>query len=111
MKHMSFSATVPQMRARTKSVTRRLGWETLESGEVVMAVVKGQGLKKGEKVEKIHAIEITRVTFERLNTITRGEVAREGFPEMGVSGFIKKFCEMNSCADNALVTRIAFKHL
>ena len=44
MRNMSFSATVQQVRDRTKTVTRRVGWKTLQPGEVLRAVEKGQGL-------------------------------------------------------------------
>ena len=40
---MSFSMTTPQVRARTKTVTRRLGWRFLKPGVVLWAVEKAQG--------------------------------------------------------------------
>ncbi len=49
---MSFRLTAEQMRARTKTVTRRLGWSSLKPGDIVQPVEKAQGLRKGEKVVK-----------------------------------------------------------
>ena len=67
MRNMSFSATTEQIRNGTKTVTRRLGWTFLKPGDVVMACVKCQGLKKGEKVEKIRPIRIVSVRKEPLS--------------------------------------------
>jgi len=50
---MSFSVTTEQIRARIKTVTRRMGWTFLRPGEQIQVVVKCCGLKKGEKVEPI----------------------------------------------------------
>lgn len=55
MRHMSFALTTEQVRARTKTVTRRVRWLFAKPGDIVQPVVKGQGLKKGETVEKIGA--------------------------------------------------------
>ena len=41
--------TKEQILARTKTVTRRLGWWFLKPGDVVWACEKCMGLKKGEK--------------------------------------------------------------
>lgn len=70
MRNMSFSITTKQMYAGTKDVTRRLGWWNLKVGDVVMAVEKGMGLKKGEKVKRIYPIEIVSVSREPLQYIT-----------------------------------------
>ena len=48
---MSFALTTEQVRNRTKTVTRRLGWATAKAGDIVQPIVKGQGLKKGERVD------------------------------------------------------------
>lgn len=70
MRNMSFSLTTPQMRDRTKTLTRRLGWYSLKPGDRVQAVVKGMGLKKGEKVERLCVIEVVsvhRIEFKYVN--------------------------------------------
>lgn len=117
MRNMSFSLTTAQMRDRTKTVTRRLGWKNLKPGDKVMAVVKGMGLKKGEKVECIHPIRIISVTREPLCTMKhndiygRQDVVKEGFPEYSPAQFVAMFCMHNGCLSTSLVTRIEFEHL
>ena len=111
MRQMSFYYTQPQFLARTKTVTRRLGWTFLKRGDRVMGVVKGQGLRKGGQVETLGIIQIIAVRRERLNAITSEEVACEGFPEMTRQHFIDHFCEINRpCAPDWLVTRIEFAY-
>lgn len=50
MRNMSFMLTTAQIRDRSKTVTRRLGWWNLRVGDVVMACEKCQGLGKGGKI-------------------------------------------------------------
>lgn len=109
--NMSFALTIPQFVARQKTVTRRLGWKRLRKGQKVMACKKCMGLKKGETLERLHLIEILRVTRERLDQITQPDVIREGFPGMSPKDFIAMFCEHNGCRPDTVVTRIEFKHL
>jgi len=117
MRNMAFSLTTPQMRARTKKVTRRLGWEFLNPGDVVMAIVKGQGLGKGGKVERIHPIRVKDVRREQIDQMLADvpygivEVAREGFPDMTPEQFVAMFCKHNRCLPETVITRIEFEHL
>lgn len=69
MKNISFTLTTPQVIARTKDVTRRLGWRALRIGEQLCAVEKGRGLKSGEKIVRLAIIEVVRVSFEALDAI------------------------------------------
>ncbi len=108
---MSFAATKPQFLDYSKDVTRRGGWEFLKPGQIVMAIEKGQGLKKGEKQKTLGAIEILEVTRERLNWITQAEVEREGFPNWGRREFIEMYCRMNRVKPTTVVTRIRFRRL
>lgn len=117
MRNISFSLTAEQIRNRTKTVTRRLGWEDLKPGTFLQPVVKGQGLKKGEHVETIGGpIEIVDVRRERLSRLlvtdvyTRAEVVAEGFPELSEEQFVRMFCEHNDCRPGTWVTRIAFTY-
>ena len=64
MRNMSFMLTTAQIRAGTKTVTRRLGWKFLKPGDRLMACVKCQGLGKGGKIEKIREIEVVSVRQE-----------------------------------------------
>ena len=57
MRLMSFSETTDQIRARTKTVTRRDGWDNLRPGERLWAVEKAMGLRKGQKVLGMTIVE------------------------------------------------------
>ncbi len=110
MRNMSFSATTQQMRNRTKTVTRRMGWRSLSPGELLCAVEKGQGLKKGEKVRRIGVIQVTALGRERLDSITYEGVGREGYPGKSPAWFVQKFCAMNGCKPDDRVTVVQFAH-
>ncbi|KKN77646.1 hypothetical protein LCGC14_0357710 [marine sediment metagenome] len=86
MRNMSFSKTTGQARDRSKIVTRRWGWWFLKPGDKVQQVEKCMGLKLGEKVKKIHVIEITSVGEEPLGDITDDECVREGLELLTVTG-------------------------
>ncbi|WP_029190873.1 hypothetical protein [Verrucomicrobium spinosum] len=114
MNRMSFALTTPQFRARTKDVTRRLGWLTLKAGDIVMAIEKGMGLKKGEKHVQLGRIQIVSVIREPLDKLrTRpNETAREGFPDMTPDEFIAFFCKTHKgCRPQTTITRIEFEYL
>lgn len=111
MRHMSFTLTERQFLDGSKTVTRRLGWEFLRPGDRVLGVRKAMGLKKGEKQVVLGEIEVVRVTRERLTSIRRAEVVREGFPEMTPTEFREMFRRHMGCAADDLVTRIEFKHV
>jgi len=103
-------ATEKQFQNRTKTVTRRLGWQSLKIGELLMGVRKARGLKKGEKVVKLHAITVINVSREPLNLINHEEVKMEGFPGMTPPEFVAMFCKLNGCQPDTMVTRIFFWH-
>lgn len=111
MRNMAFSITTQQMYDKTKSVTRRLGWSFLKPGDIVMAIEKGQGLKKGEHIKKIYPIEIVSIRGESLSSITIEDVAREGFPQMNVPQFVRMFAKSHGCDVHTMVNRIEFKPL
>ena len=110
---MSFALTTQAMRERRKTVTRRLGWGTLKPGQLVQAVVKGMGLKKGEHPEKICVIRIVDVKREPLDAICLydNDCELEGFPELIPLQFIRMFCEHNDCESWDNVTRIEFEYV
>lgn len=114
---MSFSLTTPQMLARTKTVTRRLGWATLKPGTLIQAVEKSQGLGKGGKVRRLGVIRITDVRQEPLGDLVGtsygdAEAVREGFPDHSGEQFVEMFRDVHGglCVD-AVVTRIEFEHV
>ncbi len=111
MRNISFSLTTDQVRAGTKDITRRLGWLFLKENEHLMAVVKCQGLKKGEKVQRIRKIKVKSISREPLNEINRLDVIREGFPNMSIQQFVLMFCRANKCEPSTIVTRIEFEYV
>lgn len=111
MRNMSFMLTTQAMYERRKTVTRRLGWWNLKAGDIVMAVEKGQGLKKGEKVVKIYPIRIISVRREALCQMDDADCVKEGFPEMRAVDFIKMFMDHNKCGMFEDVNRIEFEEV
>jgi len=97
-------------RNRSKTVTRRLGWDNLRPGERFMGVEKGQGLKKGEHVTRLHAATCTDNRAEPLNAITPADVVREGFPCKTPEWFVAMFCAANRCGPKSIVNRVEFEH-
>lgn len=116
MRNMSFALTTEQVRARTKTVTRRIGWRFLRVGDLVQPVVKCQGLKPGESIQKIGGpIRVKSVRREKLDTIVDRrdyiETALEGFPQMPPTEFVRMFCDhMRPCQPYWQVTRIEFEY-
>lgn len=109
---MSFALTTTQVLDRTKTVTRRLGWETLKPGTLLQAVEKGQGLKKGERVRKLAVIRVVDIRRERLDAITGEDVVREGFPKLSPRSFVLMFCDTHrKCMSITPVTRIEFEYV
>lgn len=103
--------TTDQIRNRTKTVTRRLGWGKLRAGQLLCGVVKGMGLKPGEQIERLAVIRVMNVRRETLNDITQEEVVREGFPDMPVALFQSMFIEHMGCSPFDVVTRIEFQYV
>lgn len=109
---MSFAKTVPQMIARTKTVTRRAPgtWSHLKPGEILTAIEKGQGLKKGSRQRELGRIRVLSVRLESLDSITPEECAKEGFPDLSPADFVSRFLSgrglrLDTCR------RIEFEHL
>lgn len=112
---MSFSMTTDQLRDRSKRVTRRVGWLRLLPGTQLLAVEKGMGLKKGEKVRPIRTIQVVSVRREPLGALIAGlagygeaEMVLEGFPGLDPAEFVRRFVA-RGVAVTDLVTRIEFK--
>lgn len=106
---ISFMLTQDQVVKGTKTQTRRLGWLDAREGDVLNAVRKGMGLKRGEHQESLGLIRVKRVRRERLDTITAADVRREGFPQMSPLDFIDFFCKANKCKPETIVTVIDFE--
>lgn len=117
MRNMSFMLTTEQIRNKTKTVTRRVGWKKLKLGTVLNACVKCQGLKKGEKIQKICQIRVIDIRFEKLNEMIRDQdygkrdASREGFPKLSGAEFVEMFCEHMPVKPDDEVTRIQFEYV
>ena len=113
MRNISFALTRDHVRNRTQTVTRRIGWTFLKVG-VLQPIVKGQGIKQGEHVEKIggpiRVVSVRREPLWRRRQYSRDEAAREGFPQWGFREFADFYAEVNRCGLRDKVTRIEFEY-
>jgi len=110
-RNMSFAMTTEQIIDQSKTVTRRFGWKFLKPGEIVNGVKKSMGLKKGEKIHRLGKIEIISTDFEPLNSITKDDCIKEGFPEMEPAEFVAMIQDVYKCKADAMINRIEFKYL
>lgn len=121
MRNISFMLTTPQVRGRTKTVTRRSGWRSLKAGDLLCAVEKSQGLGKGGKVVRIGVIRVVNVRRELLRAMYddtnygREECRREGFGEhpqlFDPVEFVNWFCASHrGCTPETEITRIEFEY-
>lgn len=115
MRNISFFLTTPQFIDGSKDVTRRNGWKFLvgKTGVRLMAVEKGQGLKKGEKVKRLGEIEVVSAKLEPLNAMPLypDDCRREGFPDWTPWQFIRMYCAHNKCTPGTEITRIEFRRV
>lgn len=112
--NISFSMTPMQIINQSKDVTRRFGWDFLKVGQVLQPVLKAQGLKKGEKAQRLGGlIIVVSIRTEALNAITGEECVREGFPEFKNSPekFVNMLVKKYRCNEAAPVKRIEFDYL
>jgi len=114
---MSFSLTTPQILARSKTVTRRMGWRFLKPGDLIQAVERSRGLKKGEPLHKLAVLRIVDVRVEPLSRLVtdpgygEDELPREGFPCWTRDEFIDMFMRTHGLkTTDAEVTRIEFEY-
>lgn len=130
VRNMSFRLTTGPFLDGSKDVTRRLGWTNLKAGEHFMGVKQAQGLKKGEKVQRLGERVCIRNDPEPLGDIIRfpyrtplwgrkldreplfaswkSETAREGFPDLTPHQFVEMFCREMKCTRKTIVNRIEF---
>lgn len=110
-RNMSFAMTTNQIKAQTKTVTRRFGWWFLKPGDVLCAVEKAMGLRKGEKVKRLAMLRVVSTGPERLNDITSEDVVREGFPGWTTGMFIKMLVDHYRVDYGETVNRIEFEYI
>lgn len=100
MRNMSFSLTTDQIRGRTKTVTRRLGWRFLQSGDQVQACVKSRGFnslisERGTDMK----IMLTGLEFSQL--VSGKVISRPGNPDVEIALADIGFAEMRHCISEA----------
>jgi hypothetical protein len=117
-RNISFAFTTEQIKARTKTVTRRDGWTFLKAGEVLCAVEKSQGLGKGGKVKRLGMIRVVSVRREPLSALLAdtaygyAECAKEGFPDRTPTVFMEFFCKSHKgVTRDSIITRIEFEYI
>lgn len=110
--------TKEQYRARTKTVTRRIGWSNVKPGEVLNGCEKCQGLRKGERIIVMGQHCVISSQWESLRRLIdepeygQEEVVKEGFPEMTPVEFVAFFCGSHKdCTPETLVNRIEFEYV
>ncbi len=112
---MSVSLTEDAVRARTKTVTRRLGWAFLKPGTQLTLCRKVMGRKRAngtvEPLVRVAEVEVVSVRREPLDAIQAGDTAREGFPDWTSGQFVDFFCKAMKCTPDTWVTRIEWRYL
>lgn len=103
--------TIEQIRNKTKTVTRRLAWWDLNPGEIIKAVERTRGLKKGEKINQLALIRIISIREEPLNIVNEDELIKEGFPEMTTTEFITMLSEYYKVPPSTSFNRIEFEYV
>lgn len=109
---MSVSLTEDAVRARTKTVTRRVGWLVLEPGHRLTLCRKVMGRRNGEPLVRIVDVEVVSVRREQLDTITAADVELEGLGHMTPAEFVAFFVASHKgTGPDSIVTRIEWKYL
>lgn len=120
---MSVSLTEPAVVARTKTVTRRLGWRMLKPGDHLQLCRKVMGRRKGEPLVRLALVEVVDVRRERVWDITDSDIAREGVPAYWFDdvyvdtgqptcvAWVQWFCEQMDCWPDDEITRIEWRYL
>lgn len=115
--NMSFFMTSAQYRARTKTVTRRLGWRSIKIGVVHQAILKGQGLKRGERIEVLGEFIPLSSRWEPLRRLLdepdygAAEMVLEGFPDIHPQQYVDMMCKHHQCTPDTEFNRIEFIHV
>ena len=112
---MSVALTEEQVRNRTKTVTRRLGWRSVRPGERITLCRKVMGRRRPdgtvEPLVRLAEVEVVSVRREPLNCITDEDTYREGFPHYDPFEFVAFFCGHMRCTPETEVTRIEWRYL
>lgn len=112
-RRMSCALTIPAVRDRSKTVTRRhpATWRTLAVGDRLTLIEKGMGLPKGARQVVLAEVEIVSVALVILGHIDPVELAAEGFPGMAPADFVSMWLASHAPLDGSLVRRIEWRYL
>lgn len=110
-RNISFQLTIEQVKNRTKTVTRRLGWQFLKPGDELNAVDRTMGFKPGQHPVHLARIRVVNIRREPLNAITWNDCNYEGFPEMTPKEFIEFFSRERRIFPTDPITRIEFEYV
>lgn len=112
---MSCALTIPQVRARTKTVTRRHldSWHQLAVGDQLTLVERSRGLPSGAKQVVLANVEIVDLRVVELEDMDEAELVAEGFPDWNVESFTRFWRASHGVPDEAgvLVRRIEWRYL
>lgn len=121
MRNISCSLTTAQVHARTKTVTRRLGWEFLKAGDRLQVCEKCMGRRHGEPLVKLAVVEVVSVRRELLaemmvrDSYGKEECIKEGFPEMTPEEFCEFFVQSHGGSPKtcytSTITRVEWRYL
>jgi hypothetical protein len=113
-----FSATAAQILDRSQTVTRRIGWRFLQSGDLVQAIGTRPGSHGDGAVRPLGVLRILDVRVERLSRLIsepaygEDELPREGFPCWSRDEFVESFRRAHRLkTTDTEITRIAFEHV
>jgi len=109
--NVSFALTKPQILDRTKTVTRRSGKREYKPGQLIWAVDRVMGFKKGEHPNHLALLRVVFSRWEPLTYLTKEECALEGFPQLTPPEFIIMYCRANKVVHDSLVQRIEFEYV
>lgn len=125
MRNLSFSETTEQVLRREKTVTRRFGplYSSFRlrprPGDLLCAVERGQGLRRGESVRRLAVIVVVSVRMESLDRLIEqpeygaAEMRLEGFPGLSPDEFVAMFRSMHRGAMMPwdVVARVEFRYV
>ena len=109
---MSVSLSEDAVVARTKLITRRVGWVFLTPGTPLTLCRKVMGRKPGEPLVRLADVEVVAVRREPLQNITAADCALEGFAHLTPAQFVDFFCATHrGCSPVSVITRIQWRYL
>lgn len=121
---MSVAMTTPQVRVRTKTVSRRANWwndkndrPILRAGDKLTLCPKVQGRRPGEAIERLAEVTVVDVRREPLIRLLAdpvygaAEMIAEGFPGLDPEAFIRKYFEnAQRIGRHSIITRIEWRY-